>query len=184
MRKPVISIGMMIAVLASLTFPSCSLAPAPTASITQNPYQSTLSAKASNGYDQFGYNNTARIFNGIADGIDRVLDGTDWGDVVYANDKVVMKWNAEWDRGNNENWSKPPYDAWTSNEWNGANGGSGDVWHYKIIWVGTAEENSTYWRTGGYAIWGQFEVIMDQGSSANEHFWIAHGKSTGYHVFP
>jgi hypothetical protein len=88
-----------------------------------------------------------------------------------------MKWNAEWDRGNEESWSKPPYDAWTTNEWNGAfPGGSGSVWHYKIIWVGSELEGSPYWREGGYPIWGQFEVIMDQGIDPNigpGHIWYA-----------
>ena len=71
------------------------------------------------GFDQYGYNETARIFNGLADGIDRNLDGTYFGNTTYANDKIVMKWNAEWDRGNDEGWSNPPYAAWIDNEWNG-----------------------------------------------------------------
>jgi len=46
-------------------------------------------------------------------------------------------------------------DAWCTNEWNGAfPGGSGEVWHYKIIWVEPELENSLYWREGGYSIWG------------------------------
>jgi hypothetical protein len=133
------------------------------------------------GFDQFGYNNGARLFNGLADGVDRVLDGKVWGDPTFANDKLVMKWSGGWDRGKAEGWTKPPYqDAWTTNQWNGrVQNGSGDVWHYKIIWVGAALENSPYWRPGGYSIWGQFEVIMDQGSSMNEHFWYAHAKPNG-----
>lgn len=128
------------------------------------------------GFDQFGYNYTARIFNGIADGVDRTFGGTS----PYDNDHLVMKWNAEWDRGNDEGWANPPYSAWTTNEWNGkVKGGSGDVWHYKIIWVGPELENSPYWKAGGYALWGQFETIMDQGSSMNEHFWYAHAKPNG-----
>jgi hypothetical protein len=50
-------------------------------------------------------------------------------------------------------------------------GGSGEVEHYKIIWVGPELYNSPYWREGGYGVWGEFEVIMDQGTIANEHFW-------------
>jgi len=47
-----------------------------------------------------------------------------------------MKWSKAWDdaRFNGGTWTK---DAWTSNEWNGKlSGGSGEVWHYKIVWLG------------------------------------------------
>jgi hypothetical protein len=133
------------------------------------------------GFDEFGYNYGARIFSGKADGVDRVLDGKVWGNPNYANDHLVMKWNAEWDRFNDENYGDyPPYQAWTTNHWNGAvSGGSGEVWHYKIIWVGPLLEASPYWREGGYALWNEFEVIMDQGSYLGEHFWYAHAKPNG-----
>jgi len=115
------------------------------------------------GFDEFGYNYQARVFAGLADGVDRVLDGTVWGDPTYANDWLVMKWSKGWDdaRFHGASWTS---DAWETNEWNGMNPcGSQSVWHYKIIWVGPELENSPYWREGGYAIWNQFEVIMDQG---------------------
>jgi hypothetical protein len=133
------------------------------------------------GFDQFGYNYQARIFVGRADGVDRVLDGTVWGDPTYAKDHLVLKWNAEWDRGNAEDWLNPPYGAWTDNEWNGkVPGGSGTTGHYKIIWVGPDLETSQYWRAGGYAIWDEFEVIMDQGTDSTGHIWYAHAIPTGY----
>jgi hypothetical protein len=138
-------------------------------------------ALAAGGFNQFGYNYDARIFVGNADGIDKVLDGKVWGDTTYANDKLVMKWNSEWDRGNAEKWKNPPYDAWEDNEWNGrAKGGSGEVWHYKIVWVGPLLANSPYWRAGGYPIWGQFEVVMDQGSNDSGHTWYAKAIPNGY----
>lgn len=139
---------------------------------------------AANGFDKFGYNYTAGIFNGPADGVDRILDGKVWGDPTYANDHLVMKQNAEWDRGKAENWSKPPYGAWEDNEWNGkVKGGSGAVWHYKIKWVGNCVADPTLIPTGGYCIWGQFAVIMDQGmdpSYGPGHLWFAHANPTGY----
>ncbi len=93
-----------------------------------------------------------------------------------------MKWNAEWDRGNAENWLNPPYRAWENNEWNGkVPGGSGSVWHYKIVWVGPCTEGATL-ANGGYCIWGQFAVIMDQGTSEGVHY-IAHGIPSGYGVY-
>ncbi len=128
------------------------------------------------GFDQYGYNYRARIFVGAADGVDRVLDGKVWGDPTYANDHLVMKWSKAWDeaRFNGAAWSP---DAWTTNEWSGPQG-SGSVWHYKIIWVGATLSASPYWRPGGYPIWGEFEVIMDQGvdpafCSPQVHCWFA-----------
>jgi len=136
---------------------------------------------AGGGFDEFGYNYKARNFVGRADGVDRSLDGTVWGDPAYAEDHLVMKWSKAWDdaRFNGAAWSP---DAWEDNEWNGnARGGSGETAHYKIIWVGPELEDSAYWRPGGYPIWGQFEVIMDHGTFPGEgHVWFAHATPTGY----
>jgi len=91
-----------------------------------------------------------------------------------------MKWSKAWDdaRFNGAPWTP---DAWETNEWNGmVPGGSGEVWHYKVIWVGTDLDNSPYWREGGYPIWGQFEVIMDQGTVPNEHFWYTLATPNGF----
>lgn len=144
-----------------------------------------LNALNKGGFNEFGYNYGARIFNGPADGVDKKLDGMVWGDPTYANDRLVMKWTSEWDRGNAEKWANPPYTkAWEDNEWNGkVKNGSGEVWHYKIIWVGSDLENSPYWRDGGYAVWNQFEVIMDHGQDPNSgpgQTWFAHATPNGY----
>jgi hypothetical protein len=105
--------------------------------------------------------------------------------IPYANDKLVMKWNAEWDRGNDESWSNPPYDAWENNEWNGAiPGGSGEVWHYKIKWVEPCGAYGEPTPDGGYCIWGQFEVLMDQGTADGEHIWYTKAIPNGYGVTP
>ena len=140
-------------------------------------------AFAAGGFDEFGYNYNARVFVGPADGVDRVLDNKVWGDPTYANDHLVMKWSKAWNdaRFNGAPWTP---DAWENNEWNGAvPGGSGEVWHYKIVWVGSDLEDSPYWRPGGYAVWGQFEVIMDQGISGGLHTWFAHANPTGYGAY-
>jgi len=135
---------------------------------------------ATGGFDEFGYNYQARVFVGKADGVDRVLDEAVWGDPTYANDMLVMKWSKAWDdaRFRDASWTR---DAWCTNEWNGAvPGGSGEVWHYKIIWVGPELEASSYWVKGGYAIWGQFETIMDHGTIVGEgHTWYAHATPSG-----
>ena len=140
---------------------------------------------AAGGFNQYGYNYGARIFVGtgaswsLAKGLPADYLG------IYSPDKLVMKWNAEWDRGNSENWANPPYAAWTDNEWNGKGvaGGSGAVWHYKIQWVGSCGADYTPLPDGGYCLWGQFETIMDQGidpSMGPGHLWFAHANPTGY----
>jgi len=140
------------------------------------------------GFDQAGYNDTARLFNGTGWSwcMDKVGDAA-WCNAylgMYKNDKLIMKWNGEWDRGNAENWANGPYSAWLTNEWNGRfKSGSGSVWHYKYIWVGLDGTASPYWRDGGYLIWGEFEVIMDQGQDpayGPGHWWFAHAKPNGF----
>lgn len=142
-----------------------------------------VSAFAAGGFNQFGYNYGARIFVGSADGVDKVLDGKVWGDSTYANDHLVMKWNKAWDDcnaagGYNVN---ACLGAWTDNEWNGnVPGGTGTSDHYKIVWVGPGGESSPYWVTGGYSVWGNYEVIMDQGMVDGTHMVWAHATPNGY----
>jgi len=101
-------------------------------------------AKAA-GFNEFGYNYTARIFNGTGSSWCRAKGSPSDCLGIYSPDKLVMKWNAEWDRGNDEGWAHPPYAAWVDNEWNGkVAGGSGEVWHYKIVWVGPLQLTGTY----------------------------------------
>lgn len=145
---------------------------------------------ADNGFDNAGYNNQANIFNGTGWSwcMDKVKD-VDWCTSYlgpYANDNLIMKWNDEWTRGNAEDWSKPPYRAWENNEWNGMfEGGSGSVWHYKIVWdQGCASISHTPSTKGdAYCLWGPFATVMDQGVDGSEHFWFAHGMPTGYGSF-
>ena len=141
-------------------------------------------AFAAGGFNEFGYNYTARIFNGTGESwsLAKGLPADYLG--IYSKDQLVMKWNAEWDRGNAEGWSKPPYAAWENNEWNGnVKGGSGAVWHYKIKWIGPCGADYTPLADGGYCIWGQFETIMDQGKDPSVgpgHIWFAHATPSGY----
>lgn len=132
------------------------------------------------GFDEFGYNYTAMNFVGPADGVDRTLDGTVWGDPTYAKDHLVMKWSKAWDNARFHGAAWTP-DAWVDNEWNGKLPNGSDVTeHVKIIWVGSALENSQYWKAGGYPIWGEFEVLMDQGMSGTTHYWYAHAVPNGF----
>lgn len=135
-----------------------------------------------------GYNDQARIFVGT--GRQWCEQGRpDWPGCIdylgpYADDKITMKWNAEWDRGNEENWANPPYDAWENNEWNGMfPGGSGAVWHYKIKWDEGCANSDVSSVAGAYCLWEDFAVLMDQGvdpAYGPGHIWFAHGIPTGY----
>lgn len=121
------------------------------------------------GFDEYGYNYKAKVFVRLADGVDRIMDNAVWGDTTYAFDHLVMKWSKAWDDARFHGAAWTP-EAWTDNEWNGkVPNGSGEIWHYKIIWVGPDLEDSPYWRPGGNAVWGEFEVIMDQGVSDTDY---------------
>ena len=49
------------------------------------------------GFDQFGYNYQAHLFNGTYDSSDRVLDGKYWGLTGdYVDDNLRMKWSDDW----------------------------------------------------------------------------------------
>ncbi|MCL4354065.1 hypothetical protein M1349_01170 [Patescibacteria group bacterium] len=144
---------------------------------------------ADKGFDEFGYNDSARIFNGTGESwsLAKGLPANYLG--AYANDKLVMKWNAEWDRGNAEGWSNPPYAAWENNEWNGrVPGGSGEIWHYKIAWDQGCEDNdvpSTEATKGtGYCLWGPFAMLQSQGSGSDRvHVWDVLMKPAGYGAY-
>jgi hypothetical protein len=176
------ALWVFLALIAILLLAGCQQALLLSGSLSQSLSKGSgnSTASADSAVDEFGYNYTARIFVGAADGVDRMLDDAVWGDPTYARDHLVMKWSKGWDdaRFHGEPWTP---DAWENNEWNGmVEGGSGEVAHYKIIWVGPELESSPYWREGGYAIWGQFEVILDQGVVGGEHYWNAHAQPTGY----
>jgi hypothetical protein len=152
--------------------------------LTLVPAQTAMADPGDSGFNEFGYNYGARIFVGPADGVDKALDGMVWGDPTYAKDQLVMKWNAEWDRGNAEGWANPPYAAWENNEWNGmVPGGSGETWHYKFVWVGPCGSDGTPVDGGGYCIWGQFAVILSQGT-ADGHFWDVLAHPAGFGAYP
>jgi len=98
----------------------------------------------------------------------------------------VMKWNEQWDICNDAGNLDPDActGAWLNNEWNGkVKGGSGSVWHYKFVWVGPCGAYGDPLPDGGYCIWGQYEVLMDQGhdlSYGSGHLWFARSTPNGY----
>jgi hypothetical protein len=120
------------------------------------------------GYDQFGYNYQAHMFNGTYDSSDRVLDGTYWGDTGdYVDDKLMMKWSDEWlsnvdcdedgklDRGLVGGDVGGVSLGWLTNHVEGDYvDGSGDVQHFtsftKVVWTGP-----------GSPLWEQYTAIED-----------------------
>lgn len=116
------------------------------------------------GYDQFGYNYQAHMFNGTYDSFDRVLgnDPPDWAD-----DSLIMKWSDAWlanvdcnndgklDRGlGTGGYATDESRGWLTNQMEGDyTDTNGVLQHYtyfgKIVWVGS----------GG--LWGAYDVIEE-----------------------
>jgi hypothetical protein len=116
------------------------------------------------GFDVFGYNYQAHIFNGTYDSSDRNLDGTYWGSTGdFVDDHLQMKWSDDWlsnkdctgdgklDRDGATGISK----GWLTNHVVGDYvDDNGQVQHYtdfvKIVWVGP-----------GGSLWGQYDIIEE-----------------------
>lgn len=126
------------------------------------------------GFDQFGYNYQAHMFNGTYDTSDRVADGLYAGSTDYASDSLIMKWSNDWlsnqdcfapfgklDRGGDStNLSK----GWLTNQVEGDYIGSdGDSHHYtyfvKIVYDAGAACNAT--PVSPTCIWGTFTIIEE-----------------------
>ena len=135
------------------------------------------------GYDQFGYNYQAHMFNGTYDSSDRVLDGTYWGDVAdYVDDNLSMKWNDAWlsngdcdgDNKLDRHYGHPSYigsGAWLTNHVEGDYADNdGNECHYtyfvKIVAVSADDVLvAGIWHDPdgveiGPEIWGQFAIIQ------------------------
>lgn len=129
------------------------------------------------GYDQFGYNYQAHMFNGTYDSVDRKLDGKYWGSTGdFVDDHLTMKWSNDWlsnqdcngdgklDRGTNGISL-----GWETNHVEGDYfDADGNVQHYtdfvKIVWVGP-----------GGSLWGQYEIIQENyndSGTGNYHFHV------------
>jgi len=139
-----------------------------------------------NGFDESGYNRTAHIYNGTygewcTEKIgDEVYCQETYGD--WLDDKLIMKWNEEWDRGNEEGWTDESYGAWLSNHGNGKlPGGSGESYFVKIVWVGTCTDGANL-PEGSYCIWGQFAVIMEKTQKDGVLDFSTHVIPSGYGV--
>ena len=134
------------------------------------------------GFDAYGYNRCASNFNGTfagwcaARGEGPTCAGTT-GDT-----KLVMKWNDGWDLGNFEKWSHGPYNATLDNEIKGALAdGTPFSEHFKTHWdAGCVSSAGVASSNGGSCIWGQFEILMDQGSQDGSHIWWTKMSPAGF----
>ena len=140
------------------------------------------------GFDQYGYNYTARVFNGTylqwcaEQGIAPATCSTYLG-AATVNDQLIMKWNAAWDACNASQTPPNCAGAWTDNELNGkVPGGDGYVWHYKIVYSQTCTTSGTP-SNGGYCVWGDYEVLMDQGTVNGTHTSYALATPNGYGAY-
>lgn len=139
---------------------------------------------ASPGFDQYGYNRCAHIFNGAWEGYctepKRNAPPDCYG--VKRDTKLNMKWNEEWDRGNATGWSQGPYDAYLDNETKGYYvDGTPFSEHFKTRWdAGCVASSGTSSSNGGECIWGAFEVLMYQGKEDGFHFWWTKLTPAGY----
>ncbi|MHB1863518.1 MAG: hypothetical protein ACYCVL_11160 [Gemmatimonadaceae bacterium] len=135
------------------------------------------------GFDANGYNQCADQFNGT--GSSWCVAGGQAADCmgIYSLDKLEMKWNDAWDACNQFGTATQCAGAWLDNEWNGQfPGGSGQVWHYKIVWSAACTAGIPL-TDGGYCVWGAYEVLMDQGIDPTQgpgHIWFALAKPNGY----
>lgn len=123
------------------------------------------------GFDKFGYNYQAHLFEGTYDSSDRNIDGTYWGGTGdYVDDKLSMKWSDDWlsnkdcngdhklDRGAPGSSGYPAISqGWLTNHIVGDYDSDGDGTqdaHYtlfdKIAWIGP-----------GGSLWGQYEIIQE-----------------------
>ncbi|MFH1294996.1 MAG: hypothetical protein ABIH84_00195 [bacterium] len=120
------------------------------------------------GYDQFGYNYQAHLFNGTYDSVDRKLDGKYWGSTGdYVDDRLRMKWSDDWlanvdcngdgklDRGLVNGVVSGISMGWETNHVEGEYlDADGVAQHYtyfaKIVYVGP-----------GGSLWGAYEIVLE-----------------------
>lgn len=131
------------------------------------------------GYDSYGYNRCAEIFNGTFAGYCAEQGAPADCAGFLGSTSLIMKWNAEWDRGNAEKWSKPPYAANLDNEIKGSLlDGTPFSEHLKVTWdAGCAAGTPA---AGATCIWGPFLVLMDQGTQDGAHIWWTKWTPAGY----
>jgi len=145
--------------------------------------QASTGETLTTGYDEFGYNYQARMFNGQYCDYDRVLGGD------YCDVKLVMKWNDAWmsnkscdgDKFLDRHYGYDSYigsGAWCTNHQSGLTE-DGKKWTYFVKIVAApadATKTDGVWYTAdgveiGPVIWGAFAIIQQVSNdpSSGEH---------------
>lgn len=163
---------LIIAILSMVAF-SVSVAKSTCTTIQDGGLVDSAGNPISLGYDQFGYNYQAHMFNGPYCNYDRILDGP------FCDVSLMMKWNDAWlsnkdcngdgllDRPDDDGGTYIGSGAWLTNHDTGVNE-DGSTWTYfvKIIAVPVDAINiGGIWYAAdgteiGPDIWGQFAVIQ------------------------
>jgi len=114
---------------------------------------------AGGGFDEYGYNYNARLFNGLGANADRNFEpeGLYW-DYYVDDSHLVMKWSKGWDEARFHDGEWGP-GCWENNQWVGKYEGSDGkqhTWTYycMIVWIGDADLPE-----GAIRIWGSFAII-------------------------
>ena len=167
----------VLAVILFLTAPAPAVEPPDCTKIRDGVILDSAGQPVVLGYDQYGYNYQAHMFNGTYDSVDRKLDGKYWGATGdYVNDSLIMKWSDDWisnvdcngdlklDRGLDPKTgiSTGISRGWTTNQVEGDYIWGGDSHHYtyfaKIIFVGPATSPDPWAAT---RLWGQYAMIQE-----------------------
>lgn len=130
------------------------------------------------GFDQFGYNYQAHLFNGTYDSVDRVLDGKYWGNTGdYVDDNLIMKWSDDWisnldcnhdgklDRGLNAKTGSATNVSmgWETNQVEGDYIGSDSDSHHYTYFAKIVFDNGAACSTVGNlaCLWGSYGIIEE-----------------------
>lgn len=160
--------GSLLLTLSFMSLSYINAKPQGCATISDGTITDTFGNPVVSGYDQFGYNYQAHMFNGTYDSSDRTIDGTYWGGTGdYVDDKLEMKWSDPWlanvdcdlngklDRGLVDGVVGGVSKGWLTNHINGDyTDGDGNVQHFtnfvKIVWTGP-----------GSPLWGQYTIVQE-----------------------
>ena len=168
MRKSVV--GLLVIVLLACASPAAAQT---CAKIKDGTITDSAGQPVTLGYDQWGYNYQAHMFNGLYSNFSRPFPPVGEDEV-----NLIMKWSDEWlsnqdcngdtklDRGLNAKTgvSTGTSMGWLTNQNEGDyHGGDGDYHHYtyfvKIVWVGPAPISGDPW--AGKRIWGEYAIIEE-----------------------
>ena len=172
MRRTIMILLMLVLVAALIAAPVMAGKPSDCTTIKDGTLVASNGDPLVLGYDEFGYNYQAHMFNGRYCDYDRVAGGD------YCDVKLVMKWNDGWlsnmdcdgDSVLDRHRGYASYigsGAWCTNHQWGYND-DGTKWTYFVKIVAApadAYEEGGYWFTAdgteiGPAIWGAFAIIQ------------------------